>query len=172
MPRRPPLRYGWRGAAVVASILATTLLAGCSPGQVRVADDPQEPGTSAVCSALIAALPDTVNGQSRRDPTPDLPNVAVWGDPPILLRCGVPRPVQYAPSAQVFPIDDVAWLPVTGVNGEVFFATGRTVWVRVDVPEDYAPEANVLVDLAAALSTVPTTPPTTPPPATTPPSPS
>ena len=144
------------------------LLAACSPASVQVAADSPVPGTEAVCAALVAALPKTVDGQTRRTASPDLPNVAVWGDPPILLRCGVPKPVQYAPSAQVFPINDVAWLPVAGVNGEVFFATGRTVWVRVDVPDAYAPEANALVDLAAALSTVPTTSPSpsTPPPPT------
>jgi hypothetical protein len=123
---------------------------------VQVPDDPAEPGTEQLCSDLVDALPDTVDGQSRRDVEPDLPYVAAWGDPAILLRCGVPQPEQYSPTAEVFPINGVPWLPVDGVGGQVFFTTDRSVWVRVDVPDRYAPEANALVDLADAVSTLPT----------------
>ena len=43
------------------------------------------------CEELVAALPDSVSDQPRRD-TEGNPLGAAWGDPAIVLRCGVGVP--------------------------------------------------------------------------------
>ncbi len=91
-----------------------------------------------------------------RDVDPDDGLTAAWGDPAVILRCGVPAPAEYRPDAQVFDVDGVEWLPVEGDGGYFFTTIDREVYVEVAVPDDYAPEATVLTDLAEAIQdTVP-----------------
>ncbi|SDU77402.1 DUF3515 domain-containing protein [Jiangella alkaliphila] len=148
MPRRPHL--------TPVAILLATGLAGCGYGAVEVTPHEPEPGSADVCAALRDALPDTVDDAVRRDVDPSSEYVAAWGQPPIVLRCGVAMPASYRPDAQLFEVDGVGWLADEGEGGLFFTAVDREILVEVAIPEDYAPEANVLGDLATAiLDTVP-----------------
>lgn len=112
------------------------------------------PSAHRVCDALVAALPDRVLDQTRRDTTAAL--TAAWGDPPITLSCGVATPPGLTGTAQCFEVNDVGWYAEQGTGGYLFATIGRAVVVEVGVPAAYAPEANALVDLAAAITaTVP-----------------
>jgi hypothetical protein len=151
VPRRPHL-------TLAALLLATgsTALAGCGFGAVDVTPHEPEPGSADVCAALHDALPNTVDDAVERDVDPSSEYVAAWGQPAIVLRCGVAMPASYRPDAQLFEIDGVGWLPDEGDGGMFFTTVDREVLVEVAVPDDYAPEANVLADLASAiLDTVP-----------------
>ncbi len=110
-----------------------------------------EPGTQQECAALLDALPEVVGDAVRREVQPPAPAVAAWGDPPVILRCGVPPPVA-DPTATVLQVDGVDWLPVAGEGGTFFTTVGRVAQVEVAVPDDYAPEADVLSDLTAAVT--------------------
>lgn len=143
MPRRPHLTAG--------AIIVTTALAGCGFGAVDVTPHEPEPGSADVCAALHDALPDTVDDAVRRDVDPSSDYVAAWGQPAIVLRCGVPMPAAYRPDAQLFDVEGVGWLAEEGEGGMFFTAADREVLVEVAVPGDYAPEANVLADLADAI---------------------
>lgn len=102
----------------------------------------------------MAALPDTVLEQSRRDT--DAPELtAAWGDPPISLRCGVDKPKGLGPASECFEVNRVGWFAEEGIGGMVFTTIGRPVYIEVGVPSEYAPEAQALVDVAAAVSKVP-----------------
>ena len=103
------------------------------------------------CSRLLPALPADVDGQERRATDPESPLTAAWGDPAIVLRCGVPRPGAYDPAGQVAEVEGVAWLPQQTDEGYVFTTIGRVADVEVRVPRAYAPEVNPLVDLAAPV---------------------
>jgi hypothetical protein len=126
-------------------------MAACS-GAVPVAPTEPSPAASAPCSALVDALPHTLHGQSARPTDPDSAWTAAWGDPPITLRCGVARPPQLTPTSDTVEVDGVAWLPIQLTHGYRFVTTGRLAYVEVDVPDAYAPEVNVLVDLAGPVS--------------------
>jgi hypothetical protein len=53
-------------------------------------------------------------------------------------------------------VESVGWFPVDGEGGTFFTATDREPHVEVAIPDDYAPEAVVLADLATAItSTIP-----------------
>jgi hypothetical protein len=104
-----------------------------------------------VCADLVAALPEVVADAVRRDVQPPDPTTAAWGDPPVILRCGVPAPVA-DPTTTVLEVDGVDWLPVPGEGGTFFSTLNRVATVEVAVPDDYAPEADVLSDLTGPVS--------------------
>ena len=117
---------------------------------------PDVPAASAdACTALAASLPEQLTNASRRSVTPTSPFVAAWGDPAIILRCGVPRPASYDPTSQVVLVDGISWYAESRGDAMTFTVMNRIVFIEVTVPESYAPEGNVLVDLGAAISAVP-----------------
>lgn len=114
--------------------------------------DPAPAGEAgAVCSALMADLPDRVEGQERRKVEPGRFSAA-WGSPAITLRCGIDKPPTLSPTSQCFEVNGVGWLAEEASTGYLFTTIGRTAYVEVGVPSDYAPEANILVDVAATVS--------------------
>ncbi len=127
------------------------VLTACSEDVPVAAPEPSAPASQA-CLTLARSLPETVSRQERRPTDPSSPLTAAWGDPAITLRCGVPRPAQLTPTSETAEVNGVAWLPVELTQGYRFVTVGRVAYVEVDVPEDYAPEVNSLVDLAAAVS--------------------
>lgn len=137
---------------LTATALGATLLVGCGLGTVDVEPHEVEAGSEPGCAQLLDALPDVVSDAVRRDVEPASEQVAAWGDPPIVLRCGVPVPTEYRPDAQLLDVEDVGWFPVAGEGGTFFTAVDRQPYVEVAVPDDYAPEAVVLADLAAAVT--------------------
>jgi len=140
---------------VVAALLAP-LTAGCGGGAGPAGPVPSPTGSAAaVCAALAGALPPLVAGQPRAG-GPRSPFAAAWGDPAIQLRCGVARPAALAPASQLATVNGVDWFAEQRRGGYLFTTWGRVVYVRVWVPDRYAPEVNPLVDLAAPVArTVP-----------------
>lgn len=140
---------------MVAALL-TALTAGCGGGLGPGGPVPAPTGRAAdVCAALAGALPSVVSGQPRAG-EPRGPFAAAWGDPAIQLRCGVARPAALAPASQLATVDGVDWFAEQRPGGYLFTTWGRAVYVRVWVPDRYAPEVNPLVDLAGPVArTVP-----------------
>lgn len=122
-----------------------------------------EPGTDSVCAGLVAALPEVVDDAVRRDVSLGTDGadgasatVAAWGQPPIILRCGVAEPTGVDPTFAVLEVAGVRWRAVPGDGGTFFYTADRVAVVEVGVPSEYAPEGDVLVDLAPAVrDTVP-----------------
>ena len=110
------------------------------------------------CAALLAELPDEVAGQDRREVSPADTLARAWGDPAIVLRCGVPKPAELRPDSPCFVVDKVGWLAVEGADDVVFSTVGRSTYVELTVPSDYAPEAGALVAVAPAITSTTTWP--------------
>ena len=138
-------------AALAAGLLPAVTLAGCSAGPVL----PAAPGArDPACTALVARLPATVLGRPRRA-TAD-PGTGLWGTPdPIVLRCGLDRPLAAADPCQM--IDDVDWQYATTRSGLRFVAYGRTPVVEVLFPPSADPSSapSALVDLNPAVRPLP-----------------
>ena len=82
---------------------------------------------------------------------------AAWGDPAILLRCGVGRPASFDELSSCQITNDVAWyIPEEQIVGGpvdiVMTTIGRSVDVEVRLPAEYFPPANAMVDLADAVT--------------------
>ncbi|MFD0165992.1 DUF3515 domain-containing protein [Streptomyces decoyicus] len=115
------------------------------------------------CKALHKELPQTVDGLKRGTPEPVSDFTAIWGDPAVKLRCGVPKPdvltygsEHYNPKADAAEVNGVEWLFEKQEDGYRFTTVLRKAFVEVTVPGKYAPEVDVLTDLGRAVQkTVP-----------------
>ena len=131
-------------------LAAAISLTACSA--VVSVPDPASTGESeGVCTALMADLPATVLDGKRRKVEPGR-HSAAWGDPPITLRCGVDKPPGLSAASACYEVNGVGWFAEEASGGYLFTTIGRTAYVEVGVPSEYAPEANALVDLAATVN--------------------
>lgn len=133
-----------------ADLIALVLLAGCAP-TVTVDTYPTEPGTEVNCGALYADLPPTA-GTAPTIPVEDDVAAAAWGDPPVVLRCGVERPAALRQTSRCNMVGDVGWLDEKIADGYLFTTIGREFYVSVEVPDEHAPAADVLIDLSEAIT--------------------
>ena len=137
-------------AGVVALLLVA---AGC--GTVDVPDTSVSASERKACESLVEALPDQVADQSSRD-TSGNPLGAAWGDPAIVLRCGVGTPKGYDKFAGCQTVNGLDWFVPTATiedqEADVVLTTiGRTPAVEVTVPASYRPPDAVMVDVAPAI---------------------
>lgn len=156
MTRPEPGRTGLRraGAAGAAAVLALT---GCGPGSVEV--DAATPPADArpLCDALLDTVPGRVAGAEPRiiEPPEASATATAWGDPPIVVRCGVPEPAALERSSPCTEIDGVGWFAEADEAADpprhVFTTIGRATFVEVTVPASYEPASAPLVDLAEAV---------------------
>jgi hypothetical protein len=139
-----------RRLALHFAVFAAPLLfvGGCSYG-LSVDTYPTMPNTSKDCDALYADLPNKVAGQERRDVKSNI--AAVWGDSEIILRCGVEQPAELTRSSRCDMVDDVGWFSENTSDGYLFTTIGRQYFVSIEVPKDYDPPADALVDLAKSV---------------------
>jgi hypothetical protein len=106
------------------------------------------PDVEAVCADLLAALPDEVDpGVARRPVEPDSGRTAAWGDPPVLLECGVAPPERAEPP---FAVNGVAFTTRDVGSGTRWTTYGRTVTAAVTVPDGYS-GAEIVLPLAVPV---------------------
>jgi uncharacterized protein DUF3515 len=105
------------------------------------------------CTRLGGALPSSLLGHGRRATDPASPALAAWGDPAIVLRCGVAPP---GPTTeQCTSVNGVDWVAQRLDQGYAFTTYGRVPAVQVLVPSHYSPETFALTGLSAAVSAIP-----------------
>ena len=129
------------------------LAAGC--GTVDVPDTSVSASERKACKSLVEALPDQVADQSGRE-TSGNPLGAAWGDPAIVLRCGVGTPVDYDKFAACEIVNGLDWFvpdsTIEDQDADVVMTTiGRTPAVEVTVPASYRPPNAVMVDVGRAI---------------------
>ncbi len=135
-------------------VCAILLLAGCGDEPVTIEHTEPDPADTARCEALIAALPDEVADQKRRLVSPAAALGAGWGDPAIVLTCGGDWPIP--PAGVATEADGVGWyVPDEATDASttqvVLLTIGWSPVVRLELPAEYGPPAQAMVDLAPAL---------------------
>ncbi|MFF3207142.1 DUF3515 domain-containing protein [Streptomyces sp. NPDC002962] len=137
--------------------LALLLLAvGCSSadGDTSAAVPSPSASVTKLCRNLDEALPSTVDDLGRGDPSPASALTAGWGNPAIILRCGVERPEKMSDeNADGVEVDGVGWLLEERDGGAFRFTTTlRRAYVEVTIPKDHAEDGMApLVDLAPSV---------------------
>ncbi|MGI5378465.1 DUF3515 domain-containing protein [Streptomyces sp. CA-251387] len=136
--------------------------AGCSSADDSASTAVPSPDAKAgqLCRNLDKVLPAKVDGESREDPSPASALTAGWGDPAIILRCGVVRPPKMLDpkvaegrdaDAVAGGVNGVRWLMERQDDGAHRFTTAlRRAYVEVTVPEG-RDSSGVLIDLASAI---------------------
>jgi hypothetical protein len=103
------------------------------------------PETDAACPRFMTDLPVELAGQRSRPVRSDTPYAYAWGDPPIVLRCGVERPAAFVEGGpQAFELNGVLWF-VDDSDPDVFVFTvvDRSVYVELTVPSTLDSEAAI-----------------------------
>lgn len=110
------------------------------------------------CARLLAELPLQLGRlQPRVVHTPsDTPNVVGWGDPAVLLSCGVARPAGLRPgsTAQYFtngPAAGPFYIVTSGNDVEVWTTVDREPYIAITVPDEYQ-GSDVLPPLSRAIA--------------------
>ncbi|MFH8983529.1 DUF3515 domain-containing protein [Streptomyces varsoviensis] len=151
-----------RPSSLLAAVVLTVAASGCSSAGGSAVPAPTPSGDQAgPCRALHDKLPATVNGKKRRATHPVSDFTAAWGAPPIVLRCGVNRPLvvtpgdkHFDPNADTVEIDGVEWLPERQPDGGIRCTTSkRLAWVEVTLPEKTVRDGDfgLFADLSATV---------------------
>lgn len=126
-----------------------------TPVAIAAAPAPQADGPD--CGRLYNALPDQL-GEYRRattvEPTPV--GAAAWqaepGGEPVILRCGLDRPVDFVVGAPLQLVDTVQWFRVSDPSGALttWFAVDRSVYVALTLPAGSGPSP--IQELSATIT--------------------
>ncbi|MER6025494.1 DUF3515 domain-containing protein [Streptomyces sp. NPDC001851] len=156
-------RHRSRGLLAPALLIA---VAGCSSADDGAAVAVPSPDAKAakVCRELHRVLPRKLDGRNRNDPEPRSAYTAGWGNPAIILRCGVVRPPKMVdpkvaeggdPDAVAGGVNGVDWLMEKQGDGTWRFTTAnRVAYVQVSLPRGMSAQEEgtaVLTDLAPAV---------------------
>jgi hypothetical protein len=99
---------------------------------------PVTPEADAACPAFMTDLPIELAGEQSRRVRSDTPYAYAWGEPPIVLRCGVERPAGFVVGGpQLFTLNGVSWfVDDSDPDQFVWTVVDRTVYVELTVPVD------------------------------------
>jgi hypothetical protein len=98
---------------------------------------PVTPEADASCPALMGQLPLELAGEQSRPVDSDSPYAYAWGEPPVVLVCGVERPATLEPTSPLIQVNGVNWLVDTSdPDSIVWTAVDRPVYVQVTVSAD------------------------------------
>ncbi len=131
-------------------------LSSCGAGAVEIDAPSLEGSAAAACDRLVDALPESVSDQPRRQVEPVRVPGAAWGDPAIVLTCGVPEPEGFDRFALCQETNGVGWFvpeaQIVDQSADVVMTTiGFEQNVEVTVPAQYRPPAAAMVDLAGPI---------------------
>jgi hypothetical protein len=109
----------------------------------------------AACHAFIDDVPRRLAGEERRKVNPANSLAAAWGDPAIIVRCGVDVPAEFDEFAHCEIANGVGWFVPDDVIADqeadvTFTAVGYRPIVAIEMPHGYRPEggAAVIAELA------------------------
>ena len=112
------------------------------------------------CRELISALPTVLGDRPARPVDSPSPYVVAWGEPPVVLRCGVPRPAAFIRTADTLVISGVTWFAERRGASTAWTVVDRPVYVEVVAPADDAsdPPARLATAVSRALKPQPLDP--------------
>ena len=133
-------------AGAIIAILVFAALRQSPPEQERVAiaAAPAPHADSAECRTLVDALPDQL-GDYRRAPAADPApaGAAAWqtepDSEPVILRCGLDRPIMFVVGAPIQVVDTVQWFRVADEERSTWFVVDRAVYVALTLPQGSGP---------------------------------
>ena len=127
------------------------------PAPLTLSAPPQAAAHAAACAQVLAALPVQLGKLDPRvvHTTPDSPYVVAWGDPAVVLACGVDKPKALFPgsSEKVFNAGSLSgpYYLVSGAkNANVYTIIDRAPYVAITVPGKYA-AGDILPTLVGAV---------------------
>lgn len=150
-PARKATAFALPAALVAGGVTAWLISRGMSEetGPVTSVAVAEADGTEDQCANVVIALPDELEDRPKRA-VKGHPGALAWGDPPITLVCGVPKPDGLETATNVTAVNGVSWWPRQdydttdyGLPGKnvLWIAVDREVYVAVAVPADVSGSA-------------------------------
>jgi len=136
-------------AAIACSLF---IFAGVSACSSSLDVEPANGADSPFCTEFGSILPVSLGGALLRDTRPRSPGTKAWGDPAIVLRCGVAVPNSYSAASQLLSVNDVNWYPEELEAGVRFTSMETIELVEVSIPIAYETTADILTELSSAIS--------------------
>jgi hypothetical protein len=126
---------GRDGGGQVADVSGTTSSPRGDLPPVAVDTPEVTPAADLACPVLMGQLPLELAGESSRLVDSDTPFAYAWGDPAVVLICGVDPPAGYVVGSSTIIISGVEWFVDTSDPALVVWTTvDRNVPVQVRVP--------------------------------------
>lgn len=125
-------------AAAIVGVLGVAATREVEPQRrpVAIASAPAPQADGDACRALMEVLPEQMGDYHRAqtaEPTPA--GAAAWltesDGEPVIMRCGLDRPVEFVASSPLQVVDEVSWFRAGGDGAD---EGGRTTWFTVDRP--------------------------------------
>jgi hypothetical protein len=113
-----------------------------------VAVPPVTPAAATSCPKLMSTLPLELTGLASRLVRSDTAYAYAWGDPPVVLRCGVPTPAGFVVGTGTILINGVQWFVDTS-------DPAATVWTTVDRPVGIEVRVPASLDSASVTELTP-----------------
>ncbi len=131
------------------------MLLGCGDDSVSVDRYDVSAAGKEACPAFLDHVPDRVADRQRRR-TSGSTMAAAWGDPPIVLRCGVGTPEGFGRFSSCQRANGIDWfVPQEAIDDQsadvVMTTIGRSPAIEVVVPGEYRPPVPAMVDLTPTL---------------------
>jgi len=123
------------------------------PGVAVSAPPRPNAATQAACVKVFAKLPVQLGQLPPRKTETDSSFVAAWGNPAVVVRCGVARPSVFgtAEAAQLIDVNSVIWQPEPQRDRTVYTTVDRSVYIDVTVPAGADQPLPLLAPAIAAL---------------------
>lgn len=144
-------------AALITAFSA--LLVGCSgDGTTPVSiDSPDvDAKTTRACHDFLDALPEKLSGESRVEVEPSDALGMAWGDPAIVVTCGVGVPEEFTRFSACWEANGVGWFSpddqVEDPTADITLTTiGWTPGVEIRLPGELRPPDGVVVPIGTAV---------------------
>ncbi len=122
---------------VAGVLIASAVIRSQGAGPLLLARVPAPDADTPECARLLAALPeeigDGLDGRPLVQPAPA--GAAAWGEPPVVLRCGLGRPAELTASARLLDVSGVQFLELRGQGATSWVVVDRPVYVAVTLPD-------------------------------------
>lgn len=125
---------------IVAVLIAASLVRNQPLEPLGLATVPAPAADSVDCARLLAALPEQLDGgalgalERRHLSQPAPAGAAGWGEPPVVLRCGLDRPADLTASSRLLGISGVQFIDIPSGGMSTWVAVDRPVYVTVALP--------------------------------------
>jgi uncharacterized protein DUF3515 len=127
-------------ALVVGVLIAAAMVRAQALDPLGLAVVPAPASGSADCVRLLTALPEELEGGElgtlahRRLAAPVPAGAAGWGEPPVVLRCGLDRPAALTATSRLLDISGVQFLEIASPGTSTWVAVDRSVYIVVALP--------------------------------------
>ncbi|BCK54297.1 hypothetical protein NWFMUON74_20690 [Nocardia wallacei] len=152
-PKYSPALIATAVALPVALIVAVLLIAVVSRQDtvrepLALGSVPAPAAGGPACAALLPALPDSLGDYTKAElAQPAPPATVAWqlpdGGEPIVLRCGLDRPLEFDKASALQVINGVNWFEVrdrtSGVTSGTWFVVDRGTYIAVTVADSAGP---------------------------------